>query len=418
MKKLLMLSGVDQMCQIVEQAKKKGIYTIVTDYLPDSPAKKIADESLMFSIDDVDGIVEYCRKNNVDGVMNYCIDPGQKPYQQICARLGLPCVGTEEQFKIMTNKDVFKDTCVQYNLDVPKSYRLTDLNNKDEVEKIEFPVIVKPVDSRASKGITLCKSKEELPRAVEEAFKYSKQRKLVVEQYIQAPEICAKYVLCDGEAYLTSMADVYTAYFGPADRVYIWTQIYPSKHYELFAKETDGKIRDMLKGIGIKNGVVSFTGFVDGKRFRFFDPSFRMGGAQDWRIVHAISGIDISDLLTNFAITGRMGEKSEIAAIDKQFVKKSSALLYFLVNLGTIGSITGVEEALKLDGVIGHHAPHRVGDVVSKRGTVDHVALRFLLVCESKEKLKETVRRVQSVVRIVDVNGNDMLLPNFDVELI
>ena len=41
MKKLLMLSGVDQMCQIVEQAKKKGIYTIVTDYLPDSPAKKI-----------------------------------------------------------------------------------------------------------------------------------------------------------------------------------------------------------------------------------------------------------------------------------------------------------------------------------------------------------------------------------------
>jgi biotin carboxylase len=418
MKKLLMLSGCAQMCEIVERAKEKGIYTIVTDYLTDSPAKKIADDSLMYSIDDVDGIVEYCKKNNVDGVMNYCIDPGQKPYQQICERLGLPCVGTAEQFNIMTNKDVFKDTCVKYGIGVPKSYTLTDPNNEDEVDKIEFPVIVKPVDSRASKGITLCKSKEDLPHAVQEAFKYSKQKKLIVEQYMQVPEICAKYVICDGEPYLTSVADVYTAYFGPGDRIYIWTQTYPSKHYKLFIKETDGKIRNMLNGIGIKNGVVSFTGFIDGEAFRFFDPSFRMGGAQDWRIVDAIAGIDVSDLLTNFAITGEMGKQSEIATIDKQFVKKSSAILYFLVNLGTIGHISGIEEALKFDGVIGYHAPHKDGDVVSKRGTVDHVVLRFLLVCDNNEMLKDTIKKIQSIIKIVDENGNDMLLPNFDANLI
>ena len=37
MKKLLMLSGVAQMCDIVENARNKGIYVIVTDYLTDSP---------------------------------------------------------------------------------------------------------------------------------------------------------------------------------------------------------------------------------------------------------------------------------------------------------------------------------------------------------------------------------------------
>lgn len=418
MKKLLMLSGCAQMYEIVERAKEKGIYTIVTDYLTESPAKKIANVSLMYSIDDVDSIVEYCKKNNVSGVMNYCIDPGQKPYQQICERLGLPCVGTAEQFNIMTNKDVFKDTCVKYGLGVPKSYKLIDPNNDKEVDMIEFPVIVKPVDSRASKGITLCKCKEDLPQAIEEAYKFSKQKKLVVEKYMQVPEICAKYVICEGEPYLTSMADVYTTYFGPGDRIYIWTQTYPSKHYELFKEETDGKIRNMIKGIGIKNGIVSFTGFVDGDTFRFFDPSFRMGGAQDWRIVDAITGIDVSDLLTNFAITGKMGDQSEIANIDKQFIKKSSALLYFLVNLGTIGKIIGIEEALKVNGVIGYHAPHKDGDKVVNRGTVDHVALRFLLVCDNNGMLKDTIKKIQSIIKIVDENGNDMLLPNFNANLI
>ena len=78
-KVLLVLGAISAMNEIVQDAKKMGYYVIVTDYLKDSPAKKYADESWMFSIDDVDGIVEACKKRNVDGVMNYCIDPGQKP---------------------------------------------------------------------------------------------------------------------------------------------------------------------------------------------------------------------------------------------------------------------------------------------------------------------------------------------------
>ena len=418
MKKLLMLSGCAQMCEIVVRAKEMGLYTIVTDYLEDSPAKKLADESLMYSIDDVKGIVNYCMENNVDGVMNYCIDPGQKPYQQICEQLGLPCVGTAEQFNIMTNKDIFKETCEKYALSVIKSFQLTDINREDQIREIEFPVIVKPVDSRASKGITLCRTKEDLPNALQEAYKYSKRKKVVVEKYMEAPEICAKYVVCDGEPYLTSMADVYTYYFSPGERAYIWSQTYPSKYYELFERATDSKIRNMLKGIGIENGVVSFTGFVDGETFRFFDPSFRMGGAQDWRIVANISGIDISDLLTNFAITGKMGKKDVISKIDKSFTKKASALLYFLVCLGKIGSIKGIEEALKVDGVIGYHTPHKVGDVITKKGTVEHVAIRFLLVCKDKVELKRSIRQIQNIIEIEDEQGRNMLLPNFNVDLI
>ena len=46
-KKLLILAGAGVHNKVVRAAKEMGIYTIVTDYLPDSPAKELADESWM-----------------------------------------------------------------------------------------------------------------------------------------------------------------------------------------------------------------------------------------------------------------------------------------------------------------------------------------------------------------------------------
>ena len=103
-KALLVLGAISAMNEIVIDAKQMGYYVVVTDYLENSPAKRYADETWMLSIDDVDGIVAKCKERNIDGVINYCIDPGQKPYQQICEKLGVPCVAGLEQFEIMTNK--------------------------------------------------------------------------------------------------------------------------------------------------------------------------------------------------------------------------------------------------------------------------------------------------------------------------
>lgn len=411
-KVLLVMGGFAQVLDIVENARKKGIYVIVTDYLENSPAKEIADENYMISITDVEGIVDLCRSRNVDGVMNYCIDPGQKPYQQICERLGLPCYGTKEQFDIMTNKDIFKKACMENGVDVIPEVNL------DELHVVEFPIVIKPADGRASKGTTICFSEGDVSDAIKTALSYSNRGKIVAEKFISGQEVVIKYFVCDGEIVLTSMADLYTCYTKEGKRAYIGTQIFPSKYYELYKKTADNKVRDMIRSLGIKNGPLSFDGFVDGGRFRFFDPSFRMGGAQDWRIIEAITGVNISDLLTNFALTGNMGDCSSIYEIDGKFVEKSSAMLYFLVREGRIGKIIGLHEALKIKSVIGYHMSHIESDVVRYPGTSDHVVMRLLLVCNDRGQLKEDIIRIENLISIVDEEGKDMLLPNFDVGLI
>jgi biotin carboxylase len=415
-KAILFLGAISAMNEIVKDAKKMGYYVIVTDYLENSPAKKYADETWMFSIDDVEGIVNKCKERGVDGVMNYCIDPGQKPYQQICEQLGLPCVAGFKQFDIMTNKDKFAKCCVEHGLDIIPKYNMEKKLTKEDYNNIEYPVMIKPVDGRASKGIIIAHSPEEMSSAIQYSLSFSKRKEVVVEKYMNCPEFCAKYVACDGNIYFTSMSDVWDSILPDGTRVYMGTSAYPSGFYKEYIATVNEKVIAMLKDIGIKNGALSFTGFYDNGKFRFFDPSLRMGGAQDWRIAEAASGVNIANLLTNFAITGSMGDNEEIKKIDHAFAKKFSALLYYDLKIGTIASIDGIDDVLKLPGIVGYHQCHKVGDTIDGYGTANNVAMRFIVSCDSFEEFSATVTKANQLIVITDCKGNDMIAPKYQPE--
>lgn len=412
-KALLVMGGISAINEIVIDAKKQGYYVVVTDYLENSPAKKYADETWMLSIDDVEGIVEKCRERGIDGVMNYCIDPGQKPYQQICERLGLPCVAGFEQFDIMTNKDKFARCCVEHGLSIIPKYNMSSDFGKEDYASLEYPVMIKPVDGRASKGIIVAHSPEEMDAAIAYSLSFSKRKEVVVEKYLKCPEFCAKYVACDGEVYFTSMSDVWDSVLPDGTRVYMGTSTYPSRFCEEYVQTTNDRVIAMIKAIGVKNGALSFTGFYDHGEFRFFDPSLRMGGAQDWRVVEAASGVNIANLLTNFAMTGSMGEKETVKKVDGAFMKKCSALLYYDLMVGTIGKFEGVSEILKLPGIVGYHQCHQVGDKIESYGTANNVAIRFIVSCDSREEFVATVDAANQLMKIENVDGENMIAPMY-----
>ena len=118
-KKLLIIGGAFQHCKVVEAARELGVITYVVDYLPveKAPAKQIADKYYMYNITEIDKIVEMCKQEHIDGVISTSLDACQKPYQQICERLGFPCFGTKEQFDILTDKNLFKKYCRRYGVD-------------------------------------------------------------------------------------------------------------------------------------------------------------------------------------------------------------------------------------------------------------------------------------------------------------
>ena len=107
-KKILILAGAYQHCKLVKAARELGLFTIVTDNIPNSPAKLIADQALDIDVFDVEGIVEFCRREKVDAVLSTHLEASQRTYQKVCETLNLPCYCNEMQSQIMTDKEKFK----------------------------------------------------------------------------------------------------------------------------------------------------------------------------------------------------------------------------------------------------------------------------------------------------------------------
>lgn len=98
--------------------------------------------------------------------------------------LNVPCVGSDIlSSSICMDKYIAKCILKEKNLPVldalcfdVKEYK-TDLNGIKQtiIDKFGLPVILKPVDSGSSVGISIAKNEQELEESIDEAFKYSKR---------------------------------------------------------------------------------------------------------------------------------------------------------------------------------------------------------------------------------------------------
>ncbi len=406
MKKLLILGGASVHVKLVEAAKEMGLYTIVTDYLIDSPAKKIADKSYMYDINDIDGIVEMCKKEKVDGVLGPYLDPCQRPYFLICHRLGLPCyIDTWEQVFTLTDKEQFKAICMQNGIDVIPTYDI------EQPEEINYPVLVKPAISRGSRGQKICNTFQEVVDAYERAKAISNNGKAIIEKFMSGySDFSMVYLLVDGKAYLTKTADRYLGEKSAGLGRIAAGGLSPSRYTDMYRTYVEKHFLDMLKKLGIKNGPVFAQGFVDGNTVRFYDPGFRAPGSDYDEIFKAVWNVDISKLLIEFALNGKMNDSSFPFETRTELLNgKVGLTLLPMLRPGKITEIRGISQVESIPNIVKYSIRHCEGDEILATGDVNQRFAEFNLKAESLEDLESACLKLFSILQVKDEYGNEML---------
>lgn len=410
-KKLLILGGAFQHCKLVDEAKKLGLYTIVTDNLPpeDSPAKRAADEDWLINIYDIDAIVEKCKEERVDAVVSGWLDPCQRPYAQICARLGLPAYCDLEQVINMTDKIAFKAMCRKYDVDVIPDYTLEDVAGKT----VEFPVFVKPVDSRGSRGQTICRNYEELDEAISFAQAESSNGGVLIEKYMEkVNEFHVTYFFVDGEPYLVRGSDNYC---GPKetgmDKV-VSCAVYPSRFLEKYIEGPHKNVVDMFKHCGIKNGPVFMQGFRDGDKFRFFDPGIRFPGVDCEVVIKEATGINYMKAMIDIALTGAC--TIDDAEACWKLGGKIASVLYLNVRPGTVKAIRGEDVIKDHPAVIAYLPRCKVGDTISWSYNVNQRFAELDILTDTFDELLAVMELIQESIFVEDENGENMIYNLFD----
>lgn len=185
MKKLMLLGGARYALPVIEAAHKLGVYVITCDYLPDNIAHKYSDEYVNVSIIDKEAVLSKARELKIDGILSFACDPGVDTCYYVAEKLGLPG-HPSKSVDILQNKAMFRSFLSENGFNVPKAKGYSSIDEFIlEKDEYNWPVIVKPVDSAGSKGVTRVDCIENLKNAADLALSYSKSNRFIVEEFIQ-----------------------------------------------------------------------------------------------------------------------------------------------------------------------------------------------------------------------------------------
>ena len=412
-KRLLILGGMRISCEIVRKAKAMGIYTLVADYnrLEDSPGKQIADEAVELSVIDIDAVVDYIKTNAIDGVFVGFNDMLLPYYAEICRRTGLPCYGTKDQFETLIAKDQYKALFRQFGIPTIPEY---DINDKN----IKYPVLVKPVDSSGSRGITICHNRQELEVAVKIGKQASKTGKVLIERYMDGREVTVFWTFQNGNYYLSALGNRHVKHNQGTDVIPLPVGYsFPSIYLPKYRAEVEENCKRMFHHLGIKDGMMFMQCKVEGDTCYVYDLGYRLTGSLEYKILERVSGYNPLEMMIEFALTGQMGEESIADKAVPEF-KTPAFNVSCLCAPGTIKEILGIEEVKAMPEVEDVVIAHTPGETITEqmRGLLAQITVRILGSVDNKEQLLPVMQKIGNTIVFVGEQDEDLLLPGIEYD--
>lgn len=239
-KKAVLVFGVGPLQEsIIKRAKKMGLYTVGIDPCADATCKDCVDAFEVVPGQDYEGHCAVVEKYGIDAIVTAATDKPLVMMARIAEKYGFPFYSVETA-KWSTDKFKMKE---RFELGgVPRAQgRL--ISKAEEAEGMVFPVIVKPRDNSGSRGVKLCRSKEELETSMNEALEVSKLDTVLVEEFIEGPEYSIEGLHHDGKSEVIQFTEKKTTEFPYNVEL---GHIQPAK----ISEENQQKIREIVAKIG------------------------------------------------------------------------------------------------------------------------------------------------------------------------
>lgn len=207
--KIAVLGANSPLVTFYRQAKALGYEIIGIASENGAVCKKYCDKFYSVSFRDLDTVTEICRKEKIDGILSFSLESALPAVVHIAHKLGLVS-NTTESIKLTQSKFAQRQALEVAGIPVPKYYQINveqDMKNVD----CSYPVIVKPVDSGGSQGISKVDTPEQLKAAYLYAKEYSRTGVVIVEEFIDGREFSVEYISHDGQHYFLQITDKLTS---------------------------------------------------------------------------------------------------------------------------------------------------------------------------------------------------------------
>ena len=304
MEKILLLGGSAQQVIAIEIAKKLGYSTILCDFLPDNPGQYVADKFYLVSTTDKDAVLDVAREEQVNGVLAYASDPAAPTAAYVAEKMGLPG-NPYESVEILCNKDRFRKFLLENGFSAPNAKGFASIEGALKVKKyFKYPIIIKPVDSSGSKGVTVLHTEAGLREALEFAFSFSRCHRIIIESFVEKKHpylIGGDVFIENGKIVLWGLMNCHRDNFvNPLVPV---GKSYPLQLEAIDVQHVKETLSSIVEKLGIRNGSMNVELVVDKENKVWpIDIGPRSGGNMIPDLLGDMFGVDIAEMSVEAAI--------------------------------------------------------------------------------------------------------------------
>lgn len=199
MKKLMILGAGFPQAQLINAAKEMGYHTVVCSIPGNYPGFDCADEIAYADISDPEAVLTAAIEHQVNGIATCCLDTGVRALGYACEKLGFPGLSEEAAIR-SADKWQMKNAFMDAGVNTAKCYKVTDRTSLEEaLNKLTFPVVLKAVDLQGSKGVYICREREDVYTSYAEALSLTRKDFCIVEEFIEGEELGAQAFVYEGE---------------------------------------------------------------------------------------------------------------------------------------------------------------------------------------------------------------------------
>ena len=382
--------------QLIDDAKSRGVYTIAVG--PKTGGRTVsslgADEYIEMDTSNIAALEQICRQEKIDAIIcgistfniGICIE--------LSKCLGLPFYATESNWRYTIDKYIFKELCRETNVPVAKDYFVSDPPTGEELNLIEFPVVVKAVDQSANRGMSYCNELQDIAPACAYARSVSNSTNVIIEKKLGGTEYGVHYLCCmlsqpgyPGNCYSITSTET--------DRLSVYLQ------------EVHPHIVDFIKKAGIREGVCWFELMADTDGHLYvLEMGYRMSGDLISIPMKQVCGFDEYKWLNDISL----GIKHTVDSMPKIPIKiperiGTSYIIWSNEKSGIISRLDGLEQVEQLKGI--------TIDNILHVGSTFH-AYQYLVVVliesDTIEELIEQIRQINRLVKIEDEHGENIAI--------
>lgn len=391
MKRLMIVGASVLQLPAILKAKEMGLHVAVVDFNPQAIGITYADVYYNASTMDEDAVMAAAEDYKPDGIMTLATDMPMRGVSKASDKLHLHSINYETAVKATDKYDMIK-AFKEHNVPSPWFFAVDTLEElKAHKAELTFPCIIKPTDNAGSHGVAKVHNFQELLGNYEYAHQCSRHGKVIIEEYLDGPEVSVEVMVVDGKVNILQITDKITT---EAPHFVELGHTQPSQ----LPLTTQEAIREVTiaacNAIGIDKGPAHVEMKVTQTGPVMIELGARMGGDNiTTHLVPLSTGID----MVGSTIKVAMGEQPDI----EPTLHCGSAIRYFEVPYGTIKAIDGVDEAQKIPGVkqitftkeVGeestpiHCSNDRIGFVIAQGATAEDAV-------KACEKAMETIKIV------------------------